>query len=1095
LIGQVITVVILGIILIVFQTFSTTQQSSWAQSPATSSTNSTSNTTPGIAPYDLAKDCIPIEMLGIPRPASSPEDPPNMKWYRCPDGLLWSDPPSPVNAGVGQFGQQPCPPGSPQQPSTTSPNSSPPPRPPHNLILFDARAPENAGLFNPKTFDGPPWSFTYQIVGGQGLVLENIRAGDQPHFKNMSVPHFEMIFSNGLKKVVRFDANCDFRSGIVGPIEDPSRKGVYTLKWAFQKEFANLEGLDGTGTLDILYEILIRSDQGKSRQGITCEFVGTIVDLDCYRFIPKVSFSWSSSSQIVLNSITAYYKLDYGPVGIALDKNEDWFAGNLWYNSLRIPILTHETSFTAVNKGEGADFDSIHTVNPGQTVFVPGCRFVIPGTAIGGSYPPFDCNHIHWRWGASGVVATEGLLSYLNWFPNLDILLDPSTDADIEEANRGHPYLVPGQTIRIAVVEAKDTLGETDPDDPFSPGIVNGEEIARTLSCNWPRSPPSCQLVSADQVRVWYAATVNNKRSDTFFQHGSYVVDLKGEYKIKPSLQGLRSALGSIETGAGTGAPTTNTALNENKVHEIIGHLDQALADQYWLSDGTLVPEQGAADRVFAELSQTTDLMQDVKRNSQQDPQVSQLMDATTAIILLSTHDLVWNTMYAGIGKLTEVSSSLSADDKSAVDDLVKQNEALKSSLTHYAAAYGEVDLANSPQIIDNFRLSWNNTIVGLGEVFSALGIAPPAAIATSTTTTTTATTPTTTTTTNATAAATTTNGTPTTTTTPTTPTTPPATVTTTTLPSITAIDLHPDSVPQFFKCGETPDTGEPTLPGLDVQSSAYTAITDGDANTEILGKAIFDVTLSEPITNGPGPELTVYEIGNAPEPFSVALFSGDILTQVIEYSAVASATGDTDDCGFGVNTAEIDLSDFGLGEGGQSGNEEIIAITGIRVDNQGAEGCCTGADISDVVIVSPTAAAATTTTTTEDVPLLPGQLQQQDDESDAEGEGEGGGEGELALTQCDPSYPDVCIPPPPPDLNCGDDGVPENFQVLPPNPHGFDDEDNDGIGCESEQQPPASDTTEPSGGGGSNDDDTEAESEPSDSGDEDNEDDDTSED
>lgn len=49
----------------------------------------------------------------------------------------------------------------------------------------------------------------------------------------------------------------------------------------------------------------------------------------------------------------------------------------------------------------------------------------------------------------------------------------------------------------------------------------------------------------------------------------------------------------------------------------------------------------------------------------------------------------------------------------------------------------------------------------------------------------------------------------------------------------------------------------------------------------------------------------------------------------------------------------------------------------------------------------------------------------------------------------CDPSYPTVCIPPPPPDLDCGD--IPyRRFQVLPPDPHNFDGSDNDGIGCES---------------------------------------------
>ncbi|HWP62109.1 MAG TPA: thermonuclease family protein [Candidatus Binatia bacterium] len=48
----------------------------------------------------------------------------------------------------------------------------------------------------------------------------------------------------------------------------------------------------------------------------------------------------------------------------------------------------------------------------------------------------------------------------------------------------------------------------------------------------------------------------------------------------------------------------------------------------------------------------------------------------------------------------------------------------------------------------------------------------------------------------------------------------------------------------------------------------------------------------------------------------------------------------------------------------------------------------------------------------------------------------------------CDPSYPTVCIPPPPPDLDCPD--IPyRRFTVLPPDPHRFDG-DHDGIGCES---------------------------------------------
>jgi hypothetical protein len=52
---------------------------------------------------------------------------------------------------------------------------------------------------------------------------------------------------------------------------------------------------------------------------------------------------------------------------------------------------------------------------------------------------------------------------------------------------------------------------------------------------------------------------------------------------------------------------------------------------------------------------------------------------------------------------------------------------------------------------------------------------------------------------------------------------------------------------------------------------------------------------------------------------------------------------------------------------------------------------------------------------------------------------------GASGTEKCDASYPTVCIPPPPPDLDCGD--IPyRNFTVLPPDPHRFD---GDGIGCE----------------------------------------------
>lgn len=62
---------------------------------------------------------------------------------------------------------------------------------------------------------------------------------------------------------------------------------------------------------------------------------------------------------------------------------------------------------------------------------------------------------------------------------------------------------------------------------------------------------------------------------------------------------------------------------------------------------------------------------------------------------------------------------------------------------------------------------------------------------------------------------------------------------------------------------------------------------------------------------------------------------------------------------------------------------------------------------------------------------------------------------------ECDPAYPDLCIPPGLPDIDCGD--IPEftDFTVLPPDPHGFDG-DNDGIGCESGGEAPPPPPVEP---------------------------------
>ncbi len=48
---------------------------------------------------------------------------------------------------------------------------------------------------------------------------------------------------------------------------------------------------------------------------------------------------------------------------------------------------------------------------------------------------------------------------------------------------------------------------------------------------------------------------------------------------------------------------------------------------------------------------------------------------------------------------------------------------------------------------------------------------------------------------------------------------------------------------------------------------------------------------------------------------------------------------------------------------------------------------------------------------------------------------------------KCSSAYPEKCIPPSPPDLDC-EDITQRNFFVMSPDPHNFD-PDGNGIGCE----------------------------------------------
>jgi len=55
----------------------------------------------------------------------------------------------------------------------------------------------------------------------------------------------------------------------------------------------------------------------------------------------------------------------------------------------------------------------------------------------------------------------------------------------------------------------------------------------------------------------------------------------------------------------------------------------------------------------------------------------------------------------------------------------------------------------------------------------------------------------------------------------------------------------------------------------------------------------------------------------------------------------------------------------------------------------------------------------------------------------------------------CEPTIPDFCVAPRPPDLDCEDIGR-TNFRVLAPDPHHLDDGGTPGVGCETESEEPS---------------------------------------
>ena len=156
-------------------------------------------------------------------------------------------------------------------------------------------------------------------------------------------------------------------------------------------------------------------------------------------------------------------------------------------------------------------------------------------------------------------------------------------------------------------------------------------------------------------------------------------------------------------------------------------------------------------------------------------------------------------------------------------------------------------------------------------------------------------------------------------------------------------VTLLPGAAPTFFKCGITsPYVGADSLRGMTVNQSINAVFADPSANTWVAGKASFDVFLgSIVIVNEPGPDLAVHEIGG-PESFEMAVFDPSNGNFSAFKMISVGPTAKVNSCNQTINSANIDLSIFGIRNGS--------SVSLLRFDNIGEHGCCYGADITGII-------------------------------------------------------------------------------------------------------------------------------------------------
>lgn len=157
-------------------------------------------------------------------------------------------------------------------------------------------------------------------------------------------------------------------------------------------------------------------------------------------------------------------------------------------------------------------------------------------------------------------------------------------------------------------------------------------------------------------------------------------------------------------------------------------------------------------------------------------------------------------------------------------------------------------------------------------------------------------------------------------------------------------ISLGPSSEPRIFSCGETPVNG---TAASNADESVQSMLTDGNLDTIVMGKAVFDVsTTNSSIINIPGPDLVVAEMHN-PEPINASIPDFDTgENRWIVLTPSPSNDTRTNSCQYGLNQALVELDSFGIEEGS--------AVPSIRLDNLGVADTLEGADIAEIAVLEP---------------------------------------------------------------------------------------------------------------------------------------------